>query len=469
MRRDGDGVAFVVDGDYGYADDAASIGEPYPEAEPELFLGFAGPSADTTFTTDAWGTVLSGFARVRDSSGAVVGIVGVDMDRAVVLERLNAVHRTLYILWLLALVSVAIAVALVERRRGLDEKSIEESEMKYRTLFELAGDCILIFEADGKEQGRIVDANRAAAEMHGYSVAELKGMRVTDLDAEESRRSAPERFARALQGEHLRGEAVHVRKDGTRFPMEINARALALGEKIYIFAIDRDISERKRAEEALQFATRKLNLLNRITFSDIKNILFSLSGYVELQKSLAADETSRGYLEKQAALIGQVESGIRSAEMYQSLGLRPPAWQDVSLAFIYGISHLDLSGISRSLRLDGLEIYADPLLETVFFNLAENVLLHAGTATAVAVWYHETDEGLTVVFEDNGAGIPDEMKDAIFERRHDRLPGQGLFLTQEILSITGITIRETGEPGSGARFEIRVPRNGYRFGPTSDA
>ncbi len=469
MRRDGDAVLFVVDGDYGYADDAAPIGEPYPEAEPELLLGFAGPSADTEFTTDEWGTVLSGFAPVRDSAGTVVGIVGVDMESSVVLEKLNAVHRTLYILWLFALVSVAAGVGVIERRRARDEKHLAESEKKYRTLFEMAGDCILIFEAEGGEQGRIIDANTAAAEMHGYTAEELKGMKITDLDTEESRRSAPERFERVLRGELLEGEAVHVRKDGTRFPIEINSRVLSLGDRRYVFAIDRDISERKRAEEALQLATRKLNLLNQVTFSDIKNVMFSLSGYIELQKHLAADETSREYLEKQAGLVRQVEDWIRFAEMYQGLGLRPPAWQNVEHAFIYGISHLDFSGISRSLRLDNLEIYADPLLETVFFSLAENVIEHAATATEVSLRYRETDEGLTLIFEDNGAGIPGRMKEAVFERQHERKKGLGLFLVREILSITGIDVCETGSSGSGARFEIHIPRNGYRFAGSAPA
>ncbi len=385
------------------------------------------------------------------------------MEETVVLEKLNAVDRSLYILWLIALISAGAGVCVVERRRGSDEKQLEESEKKYRTLFEMAGDCILMFEGDGEEQGRIVDANRAAAEMHGYTVAELKGMKITNLDTEESRQSAPERFERVLKGERLQGEVVHVRKDGTCFPIEINSRVLSIGAKKYVFAIDRDISERKRAEEALHLATRKLNLLNLITFSDIKNAMFSLSGYIELQKQLATDENALDYLEKQTLLVGQVENWIQFAEMYQDLGLRPPAWQNVNLAFIYGISHLDFTGISRKLHVEGLEIYADPLLETVFFNLAENVIGHGTTATEVSLWYRETDEGLTLVFEDNGTGIPDGMKETVFERRRERKQGQGLFLVREILSVTGITIREAGTASAGARFEIRIPRNGYRF------
>jgi PAS domain S-box-containing protein len=131
------------------------------------------------------------------------------------------------------------------------EEALRESEKRYRTLFERAGDCIYIFEAEGEDRGRIIDANKSAADMHGYSVEELKTMKITDLDVEASQLTAPERFEKALEGEWLTGEVMHRRKDGSVFPMEINGGLLDLGTKKYIVAIDRDITERKQAEKVL--------------------------------------------------------------------------------------------------------------------------------------------------------------------------------------------------------------------------
>jgi K+-sensing histidine kinase KdpD len=119
---------------------------------------------------------------------------------------------------------------------------------------------------------------------------------------------------------------------------------------------------------------------------------------------------------------------------------------------------MDISKFSRKLDVEGLAIYADPLLEQVFFTLAENVVLHGKSATEIALSYHENSEGITLIFQDNGAGIPHGMKEKIFERRYEEKQGLGLFLVREILSITNITIRETGEPEKGARFEITVPQ-----------
>lgn len=463
MRKNGDTVEFVVDGDYGYADDAAAIGDAYPEAEAELHAGFTGPSVDTDFTTDQWGTVLSGFSPIRDGTGAVVGIVGVDMDCTTVLEKLDFLNLLFYLFVFIILSFGAAGVFFIEKRRILDEQQLQESEHKYRELFERANDCILIFEAEGENRGRIIAANRAAADLHGYTVEELLSMKITDLDSRESADTAPERFERILRGEVMRSEVTHVRRDGTEFPMEINGGLLRLGTKNYVLAIDRDISERRRAEEAFQLATKKLNLLNLITFSDIKNAMFSLLGYIELEQEFTAGDEGRTYRDRQVAIIHQVEDWIGFSKTYQDLGLVPPKWQNVEHGFLYAVSHLDLSHMERTLGVDRLEIYADSLMENVFYSLVENVVVHAETATEIALSYRLTDEGLVLVFEDNGVGIPEDMKEKIFERRYENKNGLGLFLAREILEITGIGIRETGIPGEGARFEITVPKENYRF------
>lgn len=224
-----------------------------------------------------------------------------------------------------------------------------------------------------------------------------------------------------------------------------------------------DITERKMTEVALQRVTKKLNLLNQITITDIQNAVFSLAGYVELERRLPLDDTLQHYLEKQAQIVKTITDSLRFARNYQDLGLHPPVWQNVGHVFIFGISHLDLSTLQREVRLEGLEVYVDPLLENVFFTLAKNTLLHSGTATRVELFFEEHPEGLIIIYSDNGRGIPADKKEVIFERRLERKTGMSLYLAREILAITALTIRETGIPGCGVRFEIFVPRGSYRF------
>ena len=93
----------------------------------------------------------------------------------------------------------------------------------------------------------------------------------------------------------------------------------------------------------------------------------------------------------------------------------------------------------------------------------ENALRHGGTVTKITISFTETEYGGCLVFEDDGCGVPAADKKKIFNRGFGKNTGLGLFLTAEILSITGMTIQETGEEGKGARFEISVPQNGYRM------
>lgn len=111
-----------------------------------------------------------------------------------------------------------------------------------------------------------------------------------------------------------------------------------------------------------------------------------------------------------------------------------------------------------------IEILADPLLGKVFYNLFDNALRYGGKGmTEIHVSSSMQDGARVLVVSDNGEGISHEDKQRVFSKGYGRNTGLGLFLTKEILSLTGITIQETGEPGSGARFEIRVPSDKFRF------
>ncbi len=131
-------------------------------------------------------------------------------------------------------------------------RKVVETEKRYRLLFEGAGDAIFIAEAEGEKRGDIVDANPAAAEMHGYSMQELLNLNlVNDLDTLDAAKEAPERIKRILSGEWIKAEIPHRKKDGTVFPVEASAGLLTYMGRKYILAIDRDISARKKIENEI--------------------------------------------------------------------------------------------------------------------------------------------------------------------------------------------------------------------------
>ncbi|MBI5248373.1 MAG: PAS domain S-box protein, partial [Desulfomonile tiedjei] len=148
----------------------------------------------------------------------------------------------------------------IARRQRIQE-ALEESEKRYRLLFESAGDSIYVLDAEGDDIGRIVSANQTAAEMHGYTLGELLSMKIADLDTGESAARVSERFARVRAGETVREEVTHRRKDGSVFPLEISARLLELGGHKFSLALDRDITERKLAEDALRSSEERMRVL----------------------------------------------------------------------------------------------------------------------------------------------------------------------------------------------------------------
>jgi len=108
-------------------------------------------------------------------------------------------------------------------------------------------------------------------------------------------------------------------------------------------------------------------------------------------------------------------------------------------------------------------VFADPLVVKVFYNLMDNAARYGGKITSIRFSSLESGDDHLIVCEDDGNGVPADEKEKIFERGFGKNTGLGLALSLEILSITGITITETGEPGKGARFEIAVPKGSYRM------
>ncbi|MEJ2254553.1 MAG: PAS domain S-box protein [Nitrospirota bacterium] len=139
------------------------------------------------------------------------------------------------------------SVALKENIR-----QCSESEQRYRTLFETARDAIFVLEAEGGAAGRIVDANPAAAEMHGYAMQELVGSNLLLACADgASAEGMREMLGQIMAGSWARKEFRLLKKDGTPLPVEMSAVRFYLGGQAFVIAFNRDITERKRMENML--------------------------------------------------------------------------------------------------------------------------------------------------------------------------------------------------------------------------
>jgi signal transduction histidine kinase len=222
---------------------------------------------------------------------------------------------------------------------------------------------------------------------------------------------------------------------------------------------------RHKTERDLREAHRKLHLLSSITRHDILNQLSVLYGFLELSRREAAGSRMGIYVEKEIAATEAIRHLISFTRDYEEIGLQQPGWHRMEAIVRQLAGTAGHPGIAIDSRLGDLELYADPLLERVFSNLLDNAVRHGDHVKTIAVTAVPAESGLVLRWEDDGAGVPDADKERIFERGFGKHTGLGLFLAREILGLTGITIRETGMYGTGARFEMIVPARAYRYVP----
>ena len=143
--------------------------------------------------------------------------------------------------------SVHVMHDITERKQA--ENALQESEEKYRMLFEGASDAIFIVDDETK---RIVKVNRQACVMLGYSDAELLTMTPLDIGAPEDALKFSRDVEKIKEVGALIFEVTHVAKDGTRIPVEINSHIVTYNGRSAHMSTVRDITDRKRAEDKLR-------------------------------------------------------------------------------------------------------------------------------------------------------------------------------------------------------------------------
>ena len=241
------------------------------------------------------------------------------------------------------------------------------------------------------------------------------------------------------------------------------------GNFIEFQSVGRDITEARQKDEALALAARKLNILNNVTLSEIQNCLFCEQGYLQLATDLSENERQKEFLGKQAFNLDKITRIIQFAKNYQGLGISPPEWHDFEKTFIFAISHTNTAHLEKDFDVSGISIFTDNLLEKALAEMVSKLLSYNKEATRLSLKSETEREMLKIIFETDGRGIPKESEGKIFSRGGDPDTGIDLFLIEEVLSVTNISIKETGDPGKGIRIEIIVPPGMFREGDESFA
>lgn len=339
------------------------------------------------------------------------------------------------------------------------EKALIVSEAKYRALVENITEVIFTLN----DQNLIMYVSPAIKNLSGNDPSELLGPPIQEYGSNEDIVPFEKGLERNRRGVFEPFEFRFLTKNLSPRWVQVSGKTLPGKEAVSgFYGVIADIHERKRMEDALRHANKQIILLTSITRHDILNGITKMRLSLDLVKSETRDEKLLNFFEQQESIITSIQHQINFTRDYQNIGLRPPKWKDIVDRFHAAVATVPLGKISVSVDIKNIEVFTDNLIERVFANLIENSLEHGVKTTTIRFFSEPQGRDLILVYEDDGIGIPAEEKELVFEHTRRGRISYGLFFSREVLAITGLSIKETGETGKGTRFEILLPEGLYR-------
>ena len=341
----------------------------------------------------------------------------------------------------------------IARREKMEEELL-------RTQFAMDHAADMIFWVN--RNARIQYANTMAIQTLGYTGTDILDLPFEDIIPLYSLSSWDAIWGDLKNTGTVSTETLLVKTDGNRFPAEVTLTYLEYRGKEFAYCFSRDLSERTRMERALQEANKKLNVFTSIARHDIQNKITVLLGYLGRTKKMIADPVVLDYLDRQEQAAKAIRNEINLTRDFKDLGASPPEWQNVRTV-LDGITNLQDSGtLTFTIDLPEMEIYADGQLDRVFERLFSLAVNSDAVNRHIRISTLQKERDFIIVIEYESAGIRPEDKEGIFEVQGSS-GNRGLFIAREILSLTGITLRETGEYGRSTQFEIRIPDTYFRY------
>lgn len=385
--------------------------------------------------------------------------------------------------------------ALSKAREELEEQN--EVLRRYQLIAGHSRDIILFMRRD---DGQIIEANAAATKAYGYDRDQLLSMTIHQIRAPGSAGLTLKQMEEA-DAHGLLFETVHVRRDGSTFPVEVSSRGAATGDIRTLVSVVRDITERKQMEEDLRQsrdelelhvqertaklsdALTRLELVNQelqdfafIASHDLQEPLRKIMAFGDRIRARCADrldETGKDYLLRMENAANRMQRLIRELLRYSRVAVTPETFRRVPLKAIadevHQIFEFQLHERGGRIEIGDLpEIEADSTqMKQLFQNLIGNALKfqHGGMKPLVRVSGTREDEHCIIQVEDNGIGFDESYLDRIFspfQRLHPKNEeyegtGMGLAICRKIVERHGGSITARSTPGEGTRFIVNLP------------
>jgi len=337
------------------------------------------------------------------------------------------------------------------------DRRIKESEERYRRLFETAQDGMLILNA---KTGKIKDANPYIRELIGYSKEELVGRELWEIGTFKNVVENQNRFKELVDEGYIRYEDMPLKtKYGEEAPVEFVSNTYKAGGEKVVQCNIRDIQKRKESEEREEF-------LYSLLRHDVRNKVNIIDGYLDMFKETDLTEDQRIYLKKAEDTTDNALYLIQKVRKLNKLNDKDLELYGVNLSSVINKvfseyeSQLEEKDIETELKIFDCTVKANSFLEDVFSNLLENSIKHSSCDKIKVDCKNE--EEYIIIFEDDGRGIPDSIKEEIFQKGfkegENAGSGLGLYLVKEIVDIYDGLIEVMDSESGGAKFQIKLEK-----------
>ncbi len=337
------------------------------------------------------------------------------------------------------------------------EKGVPENEL-FQDLLERIPDTIYFKDKDA----RFIKVSKSKAEELGAEEKEIIGKTDLDFYPEKIAEEMYEDDMRVIENEEViidREEKVPSPKGEWWASTTKVPRYDENGNIVGMLGITRDITERKEAEQREDF-------LHTLLRHDLRNKISVVEGYLDLLKSSEISEEQKNYIKKALKAIKDSSDLVEKVRALREV--REEETKKVSLDRIIRdvISdekpQAEKADIEMEYNECGCKVLAGALLEELFYNLIENSIQHAAGCEKIRISTKEGDEKVKVTVEDDGCGIPDNIKEEIFEKgfKEGKNAGSGLgmHLVKRIAENYGGEIAAKDSDLGGAKFEISLKK-----------
>ncbi|RLM83732.1 PAS domain S-box protein [Halobellus sp. Atlit-38R] len=363
-------------------------------------------------------------------------------------------------------------IGVYDGRQRQEKHATEQARRRYQMLLDASPDAVFVASTD---TGEIVDVNRTAEELLGRQRDELIGMHQSELHPEENRGQYRDLFATHTDTEEALSklpdgsDAFVNTAGGNRIPVEINAAKFDYRDQSLLLGVFRDVSNQRNKEKQLQNRSEQLEILNQVVRHDIRNEMSVVTGWIDILAKYVDDEGTdvlervRHASQRVINLTEEARDYVEVVTEETTLDLYPISLNCVLREEIatrreqYPNAAFNISG-----DVPDVEVQANEMLSSTFRNLLNNAIKHNNSETpSIDIEVKQTEESVTVSIADNGPGIPDKQKEAVFGKGKKGFEssgtGIGLYVVNNLVDEFGgeVWIKDNEPTGSVAKVKLQ--------------